>query len=99
MHKNWPRLLVPGPRISDVLTKILRDYGWEVLPHAPYIPDMSPLDFDLFPKVKEPKLGRRVSSLKEISTDDTQAIRHMNKSGVLDGITMLSKRWGSVIEI
>ena len=40
----------------------------------------------------------RFSSLKELSTDSTRAIRHTNKSGVLDGIIMLPKSWDSVIE-
>ena len=53
MHKNRPQLLVAGlvilhdnarPHIVDVVAKNLRDYGWEVLPHAPYNPDMSPPD-------------------------------------------------------
>ena len=44
MHKNRPQLLMAGPlilhdsahsHIADVVTKKLRDYGWEVLPHAP----------------------------------------------------------------
>ena len=68
MHKNRPQLLLAGPvilhdnarpHIVDVVTKNLRDYGWEVLPHAPYSPDMSPPDFDLFPKWKEPMCERR----------------------------------------
>ena len=50
VHKNWPQLLVAGPLIlhdnaclhaMDVVTKKLRDYGWEVLPHAPYSADIS----------------------------------------------------------
>ena len=73
------------PHIADVVTKKLRDYGWEVLPHAPYSPNMNPPDFDLFPKLKEPLRGRRFSSLEELSFDGTRAIRHMNKSGVLEG--------------
>ena len=94
MHKNRPQLLVAGslilhenarPHIADVVTKTLRDYGWEVLLYAPYSPDMSPPDFDLFPKLKEPMRGR-FSSLEELSTDVTRAIRYTNKSGVLDGI-------------
>ena len=53
MHKNRPQLLVAGPfilhdnarpHIVDVVTNNLRDYGWEVLPHASYNPDMSPQD-------------------------------------------------------
>ena len=83
--------------MTDV-TKKLRAYGWEVLLHAPYSPEKSPPDFDLFPKHKEPMNGRSFSSLGELSTDGTRAIRHMNKSGILDGITMLPKRWDSVIE-
>ena len=37
------------PHMVDVVTKKVRDYGWEVLSLAPYSPDMSPPDFDLFP--------------------------------------------------
>ena len=39
----------------------------------------------------------RFSSLDDLSTDDTRAIRHVNKS-VLDGIIMLPERSDSVIE-
>ena len=77
--------------IAGVITKKLHDYGWGVLPHAPYSPHMSPPYFDLFPKLKEPMRGRRISSLEELSTDGTRAIRHMNISGVLVGIIMLPK--------
>ena len=83
MHKNRPQLLLAGPlilhdnvrpHITDLVTKKLCDYGWEVIPHAPYSPDMSQPDFDLFPKLKEPMRGRRFSSLEELSTDSTRAI-------------------------
>ena len=88
VHKNRPQLLVAGPlilhdnarpHIADVVTKKLCDYGWERLTHAPYSPDMSSPDFDLFSKLNEPMLGRRFSSLEELSTDDTRAIRLMKK--------------------
>ena len=75
--------------IRDVVTKKLRDYGWEVLPHAPYSTDMSLPD--LFPKLKETMRGRRFSSLEELSTDVTRDIPHMNKSGVLHRMIMLPK--------
>ena len=65
--KQSTSVLVAGPLILDdnarlhsvdVVTKKLRDYGWEVLPHALYSPDMSLPDFYLFPKLKEPMRGR-----------------------------------------
>ena len=32
----------------------LRRWQWKILVHPPYSPDMSPCDYDLFAKVKEP---------------------------------------------
>jgi hypothetical protein len=66
MHKNQPDLLGDGPlilqdnahpRLGRVVTDLLSKYELEVLPHAPYSPDMSPPDFDLFHKLKEPMHG------------------------------------------
>lgn len=107
MHKNRPQLLNDTPlilhdnarpHIGHVVTEKLREYGWEVLPHPPYSPDMSPPDFDLFPKLKKPMRGRRFRSLEELSTAVTRAIRQMNKGGILNGIVKLPTRWDSVIE-
>ena len=61
-HKNRPQLLMAGPlilqdnahqHIAEVAIKNLRNYGWEMLPHASDSSDMSPPDFDLFPKLKK----------------------------------------------
>jgi len=98
MHKNRPDLLGDGPLIlhdnarphlGKVVTDLLSKYDWKVLPHAPY----SPPDFELFPKLKEPMCGHRFFSLEEVSAAVTRAIRGLNKSGTLNGITNLPKRW------
>jgi histone-lysine N-methyltransferase SETMAR len=81
-----------------VVTDLLSKYKWEVLPHVPYSPDMSPPDFNLFPKLKEPMNGHRFSSLEEVSAAVTRAIQGLNKSGTLNGIANLPKRWDAVIE-
>jgi len=107
MHKNQHDLLGDGPfilhdnacpHLGKDVTDLLSKYEWEVLPHAPYSPDTSPPDFDLFPKSKEPMHGHRFSSLKEVSAAVTQAIQGLNKSGTLNGIENLLKRWDTVIE-
>ena len=59
-----------GSSLLDLLNRSRNDYGWEVLHHVPYSPDMSPPDFELFPKLKKPICGR-VTSLEELSTDVT----------------------------
>ena len=107
MYKNRPDLLGHGPLIlhdnarphlGKVVTNLLSKYEWEVLPHAQYSPDIRPLDFDLSPKLKEPMCGHRFSSLEEVSAAVTQPIQGLNKSGTLNGIANLPKRWDAVIE-
>jgi hypothetical protein len=107
MHKNRPDLLGDGPLIlqdnerphlGNAVTDLPSKYEWEVLPHAPYSTDMSPPEFDIFPKLKESMRGHRFSSLEEASAAVTQAIRRLNKSGILNGIANLPKRWDAVIE-
>jgi hypothetical protein len=58
---------------------------------------MSPPDVDLLPKLKEPMHGQRFSPLEELSAAVTRAIRTLNKSGTLNGIANLPKRWDVVI--
>jgi hypothetical protein len=107
MHKNWPDLLRDGPLIlhdnahlhlGKLVSDLLSKYEWEVLPHVPYSTDMSPLDFYLFHKLKEPMCGHRFPSFEEVSAAVTRAIRGMNKSGTLNGIAYLLKHWDMVIE-
>jgi hypothetical protein len=69
-----------------------------VLPHPPYSPDMSPPDFDLFPKLKKPLRGKSFRSIEEVSNEVTRVIRRINNKGVLTGIQDLPKRWTAVIK-
>ena len=65
------------PHASGEVSEILENYGWQ-LPHPPYIPDMSPSAFDLFPKLKKPLRGKRFRSIEEVSNEVTRVIRGIN---------------------
>jgi transposase len=86
------------PHASGAVSEILETYGWQVLPHPPYSPDMSPPDFDLFPKLKTPLLGKRFRSIEEVSNEVTREIRRINNEEVLTGIQDFPKRWTAVIK-
>ena len=68
------------------MRNILENCGWEVLPHPPYSPDLSPPDFDLFPKLKKTLRGKRFATIEEASTEETRVIKQLNSEGVLSGI-------------
>ena len=65
------------PHSSGAVSEILEKYGWQVLPHPPYIPDMSPPDFDLFPKLKKPLRGKTFRNTEEVSNEVTRVIRRI----------------------
>jgi len=71
--------------LSDV-RELLDRYSWEVLPHPPYNPDMSPPDFDLFPKLKINMCGVCFSMLEDLSASITRRVRQLNCSTDLTGI-------------
>jgi hypothetical protein len=75
-HANRPDLLENGvlilpdnarPHLGKDVLEFLDGYSWEVLTHLPYNPNMRPLDFDLFPKLKINMLGVRFCTLEHLS--------------------------------
>ncbi|VVC36962.1 Hypothetical protein CINCED_3A005772 [Cinara cedri] len=71
------------PHIGAPVVALLEKYGWERLKHPSYSPDLSPPDFDLFPKLKEPLRGIRFLNLDIFNEGVSRRIREINKDGVL----------------
>jgi len=83
---------------SGAVSEISEKYGWQVLPHPPYSPDMSQPDFDLFPELKKPLHGKCFRSIEQVSNEVTLVIRCINNEGFLTRIQDLPKRWTVVIK-
>jgi len=56
------------PHAAGAVSEILEMYGWQVLPHPPYSPDMSSPDFNFFPELKKPL---RVPRIEETTPRET----------------------------
>ncbi|KFD59483.1 hypothetical protein M514_28338, partial [Trichuris suis] len=50
---------------SRTVRTVLREFRWEVIPHAPYGPDVAPSDFFLFTKLKEHLKGTLFESMDD----------------------------------
>ena len=59
---------------------------------------MSPPDFDLFPKLKEPVRGVRFEDLNTLEAEVVNQVRHINFGCLATGIRNLRHRWSSVIK-
>lgn len=107
IRKKRPDLLKAGPvilhdnatpHVSMHVTSLLTSYTWERLRHPPYSPDLSPCDFDLFPKIKESMRGVRFPDLEELKDAVAMEVRRVNSGCLATGIAALPRRWKSVIE-
>ena len=58
---------------------------------------LSPCDFDLIPKMKEPLRGIRFRTIPEIIQAVDRSIRTMNTTGAAKGILRLPHRWQRVV--
>ncbi|PNF34990.1 hypothetical protein B7P43_G14126 [Cryptotermes secundus] len=54
------------PHAAQAVADLFARWGWEVLYHPPYSPNLSPCDFDFIPKMKEPFRGIRFRTVPEI---------------------------------
>jgi len=61
-HDNAP------PNWAACVHQFFEDNNFEVVPHAPYSPDLAPSDFWLFPTLKNTLHGRTFSSLSALAT-------------------------------
>jgi len=68
------------PHASGAVSVILEKYGWQVLSYPPYSPDISPPDFDLFPKLKKPLCGKHFRSIEEVSNQTHQQQRRLDRN-------------------
>ena len=107
IHRKTGGLLAAGPIIlhdnatphgAVNETSLLRRYEWEILEHLPYSPDISPCDFDLFPKINEDMRGIPFSDLDELEVAVAERVKVVERSCLATGIDDLPKRWQSVID-
>lgn len=84
---------------SAFVTAKLVDLGYEILPHAPYSPDLAPCDFFLFPNMKKWLGGQRFHSNTEVITETEAYFADLQESYFLEGIKKLEHRWTKCIEL
>lgn len=96
---NPPILLHDNARahVARAVSDLLNRWGWEVLYHPPYSPDISPCDFDLIPKLKEPLRGTKFRTVNDILSAVDRSLRTIQRLGSADGIRRLPHRWERIV--
>ena len=86
------------PHIAKRTKEAIEGYGWEVLPHPPYSPDLAPTDFHPFRSLSNAMRGVSFNNDAELKTCLDGFFGSKTKDFYRQGIEKLVERWGKVID-
>jgi histone-lysine N-methyltransferase SETMAR len=109
MRRKRPHFLRDNPscglhdnaccHMARAVSALLQRWHWEVLVHPPYSPDMSPCDYDLFPRLKEPLRGTRFQDIPSVLCAVGCSITEINRNNLADSIQRLPRIWQNVQDL
>ena len=100
-HESYqPVILEDNARVhnSYATQEFIEERGWELLNHPAYSPDLNPLDYDVFNKLKRPLKGKRFNSAGELQNATIDSINQLNNNDSLIGTSNLVGRWQQVVD-
>ncbi|XP_015438009.1 PREDICTED: histone-lysine N-methyltransferase SETMAR-like [Dufourea novaeangliae] len=86
------------PHVACTTVALLQQFGWEMITHPPYSPDLAPSDYHLFPKLKEHLTGTRFSNDDEVKDEVQRFLNGMAASWYDMGIQKLLQRLQKCID-
>ena len=86
------------PHTARTTQEKLRELGWEVIPHPPYSPDLSPTDYKAFRSLQNFLAGKEFHNDDEVQEAVGTWITERSSGFFVRGITDLPQRWRKTIE-
>jgi hypothetical protein len=87
------------PHAAARTQAVLQEFGWEVIEHPAYSPDLAPSDFHLFPKLKEVLGGRRLKSDEKVKYAVKEWLNGLAAEVYDEGIQKLVTRYDKCLNI
>ena len=72
---------------------------FKLLPHAPYLPDLAPSDYFLFPNLKKWLDGQRFANNEEVESAVDGYFEKLDGSHYKQGIEIIEHRWKKCIAL
>ena len=82
-------------KTAGIVSALLNRWGWEVLYHPPYSPDIRSCDYDLIPKM--PMRGKRYRTIEDVKQAAERSLCTINRLGSANGIQRLPRRWEHIV--
>ena len=76
----------------------IHDYGFKLIEHQPYLPDLAPSDFHLFPKLKTAISSTHFQSNDDVIHEVDDFLNGQEKDFFKSGIEALKHCWQKCID-
>lgn len=86
------------PHTSATTMEVIRDLGFQLVPHPPYSPDLAPSDYWLFGPLKQHLRGNRYGTIQEIGQVVNRWLRERPDGWFAAGIQKLTERWQRCVQ-
>lgn len=99
-NKKCPILLHDNarPHVARLTLAKLDQLKYEVLPHPPYSPDLSPTDYHFFPNLDKFLKNKRLLTREAITKAFEEFLRSRTPEFYFNGIEALVSRWQKCLE-
>ena len=79
--------------------ELIEHFGWEVVPHPPYSPDLAPSDYHLFGPLKNHLSGTKFSDGEAVKEICRKWLKSLPRDFYAKGILKLVYRWRKCISV
>lgn len=86
------------PHTSLVTRQRLHTFGWEIMPHPPYSPDIAPSDYHLFRSLQNHLNGQKFNCLEAVKNGLDEFFAQKSRGFYTSGIMKLPERWQKIID-
>ena len=73
-------------------------FGWDILPHPPYSPDLAPTDYHLFRTLSNDLREKKFDDESELKVYLTNFFNSQSLKFYREGIESLPMRWRQVVD-
>lgn len=87
------------PHTARITQDLLASFGWDIVTHPPYSPDLAPSDYHLFTKLKEFLGGKRFADDEELKEAVLKWFQDLERNVYEEGIQKLLPRLKKCIDL
>ena len=87
------------PHTVRVTTGLLNQFGWDIVTHPPYSPDIAPSDYHLFPELKKHLGGTQFRTGEELKEEVLSYLRGAAGEFYDSGIKKMVQRMQKCIDL